>query len=82
MIKISVCKGPVCQMSAEEITRALADALERANIADQVEITSAFCMGECKNGPCVRVNGVKFRHVDEDGAARLVAQEVVPLVEK
>lgn len=82
MIKISVCKGPVCQMSAEETVRALEDALERAKIADQVEITSAFCMGECKNGPCVRINGVKFRHVDEEVAARLAAQEVAPLIEK
>ena len=82
MIKISICKGPVCQMYAEELSRAFEKAIEKAQIADQVELTSAFCMGECKNGPCVRINGVKFRHVDEDRAAQLVAQEVVPLLGK
>jgi len=82
MIKISICRGPVCQMAADELTRAFEEALTQANITDQVEITSAFCMGECKNGPCVRINGVKYRHVDEDGAARLVAQEIVPMIGK
>jgi len=82
MIKISVCKGPVCQMSTEEIIRAFEDALAKENIADEVEVASGFCMGECKNGPCVRINGVKYRHVDEDLAARLVKQEVLPLVKK
>lgn len=82
MIKISICKGPVCQLYAEELTSAFEETLERAGIANRVELTSAFCMGECKNGPCVRINGVKYRHVDEDSAAKLVAQEIVPLLGK
>lgn len=52
--------------------------LKKSGVADKVELSASFCMGECKDGPCVRIDGVKFHHVDQDRVASLVQEEIVP----
>lgn len=51
---------------------------EEVRRGHKVELSASFCMGECKDGPCVRIDGVKFHHVDQDRMASLVQEEIVP----
>ncbi|MBQ8536830.1 MAG: (2Fe-2S) ferredoxin domain-containing protein [Clostridia bacterium] len=81
MIKISVCGGMNCRMfGSEETFEALLKGLERRGLKDQVELTQTFCMGECSRGPCLRVNGVKFRGMDRERAEKLIEDEILPLI--
>ncbi|MGN0747525.1 MAG: (2Fe-2S) ferredoxin domain-containing protein [Aristaeellaceae bacterium] len=81
MVKVSICTGMSCSMYGSSDTRmALQKALKQAGVAAQVEVSDTFCMGECANGPCVRINGVKHRHMDPDSVATLVQEEILPLV--
>ena len=81
MVKVSLCIGSACHMKgAYATTQMFQDELAKAGIADKVELSGSFCMGECKDGPCVRVDGVKFRHVDQERVASLVREEILPRV--
>lgn len=80
MIKVSVCVGSACHMKgAYATTQLFQQALAEAGVQEQVELSASFCMGECVNGPCVRINGVKFRHVGQDRVQSLIEEEILPL---
>lgn len=81
MIKVSVCGGLGCRMfgSGDTLER-LREAIVRRGAEDRVEVGETFCMGECSRGPCVRVNGVKFRHVSPDEVDALIEREILPLL--
>lgn len=81
MIKISICGGGNCDMNGSgETMAAFIKAVDDAGLYSDVVLTKAFCMGECNNGPCVRIDGVKFRHVHPEDVAVLMETEVVPKV--
>ena len=81
MVKVSVCSGMSCSMyGANDTLTTLQKELKRTGIAGQVEVSNTFYMGECASGPCIRINGVKFRHVDPDSVAGLVQEEILPLI--
>ena len=81
LVKVSICIGSACHMKgAYATTELFKEELEKAGIADKVELSGSFCMGECKDGPCVRVDGVKFRHVGKDRVASLIREEILPRV--
>ena len=79
-LRIRVCGGMNC--SANGGGRPLEDAIQRAltdaGIADEVEIYRAHCLGECQHGPCVRIAGERFYHVQAEDAAALVRDEITP----
>ena len=79
-LRIRVCGGMNC--SANGGGRPLEDAIQRAltdaGIADEVEIYRAHCLGECQHGPCVRIAGERFYHVQAEDAAALVRDEIIP----
>ncbi|MGN0777561.1 MAG: (2Fe-2S) ferredoxin domain-containing protein [Aristaeellaceae bacterium] len=81
MMKVSVCTGMSCSMYGSRDTfTALQKEVKRLGIAEQVEMSSTFCMGECASGPCIRINGVKFRHVNPESVPQLVQEELLPLL--
>lgn len=83
MVKVSICVGSACHMKgAYATTQMFQDALKNAGIQDQVELKASFCMGECVNGPCVRVDGEKFYQVDQDQVQSLVENEIIPRLGK
>ena len=54
------------------------DEIAKAGLTGKVELSASFCMGDCKDGPCVKVDGVKFHHVDQERVASLIQEEIVP----
>ena len=79
-LRIRVCCGMNC--SGNGGGRSLEDAFIREfkclGIADQVELLRAHCLGECPNGPCVRIDGTRFYHVTPADIPEMVRQEILP----
>ncbi len=79
MVKVSICVGSACHMKgAYATTKLFQDEIAKAGLQDKVELSASFCMGECKDGPCVKVDGVKFHHVDKDRVVSLIQEEIIP----
>ena len=79
-LRIRVCCGMNC--SGNGGGRILEEAFQREaealGIADQVEFLRAHCLGECQNGPCVRIDGMRFYHVAPEDIPALVRDEILP----
>ncbi|MBQ8130120.1 MAG: (2Fe-2S) ferredoxin domain-containing protein [Clostridia bacterium] len=80
MVNVSICVGSACHMKgAYATTKLFREELEKAGIADKVHLTASFCMGNCKDGPCAKVNDTLFHHVDAGRVPSLIAEEIEPL---
>ena len=79
-LRIRVCGGGNCASNGggRVLEDALQQALEAAGVADKVEIFRAHCLGECHSGPCVRIAGERFYHVQAADAPDLVRDEILP----
>ena len=80
--RIVVCMG-TCGIAAgaRETMKAIMEALEK-NQVDDVAVVAAGCQGFCEQEPMVEVHlqdqpAVRYGHVDEAAAARIVAEHIV-----
>lgn len=54
---ITVCIGSSCHIKgSKQVVDQLRDLLLRNSLDDRVTLTGAFCMGDCMNGVCVKVD--------------------------
>ena len=83
-LRIRVCCGMNCSGAGggRSIETALQDALEAAGAADQVDVCRAHCLGECHHGPCLRIAGERFYHIQPEDAPMLVQNEIIPRLGK
>lgn len=81
-VRVQVCRGMVCSSSGggRPLERVFEEALTAAGVMDEVELFAPGCMGSCADGPCVRINGQKFYHVNPPDVAELVRNEILPLL--
>lgn len=55
---ISICVGSSCHLKgSREIILALQDLIKEHNLTDKVQLSGAFCMGNCVEGVCVKIDG-------------------------
>ena len=60
-MKITVCIGSSCHIKgARRVVEELQYLIANNNLKEKVELGGTFCMGDCKNGVCVTVDGNKF----------------------
>lgn len=83
-LRIRVCGGMNCSGNGggRPLEDALQQALVAAGVADEVEIFRAHCLGECHSGPCVRIAGERFYHVQKSDVPELVQNEILPRLNK
>lgn len=81
-VRIQVCRGMMCSANGggRPLERVFEEALTARGVMEEVELFSPGCMGSCGDGPCVRINGQKFYHVNPPDVAQLVEEEVLPLI--
>lgn len=81
-LRIRICGGMNCSGSGggRPLEDAFQRALDAAGVADQVELLRAHCLGECQNGPCVRIAGERFYHVQQSDVPDLVQHEILPRI--
>ena len=83
-LRVRVCGGMNCASNGggRKLEDAIQLELEALGVADEVEIFRAHCLGECQNGPCVRIAGERFYHVQTEDIPVLVREEVLPRIGK
>ena len=61
MIKVTVCIGSSCHIKgSRQVVEELQKLVGYEKVGDRVELGGTFCMGHCKDGVCVTVNGELF----------------------
>ncbi|MFL0268611.1 (2Fe-2S) ferredoxin domain-containing protein [Candidatus Clostridium radicumherbarum] len=54
---ITVCIGSSCHLKGSyDIVHMLQKLISEHNLENKVEIKASFCLGDCKNGVCVKVD--------------------------
>lgn len=60
-MKITVCIGSSCHLKgSRQVVEQLQKLINDNNLKDKIELSGTFCMGNCKNGVCVRVDNDDF----------------------
>lgn len=83
-LRIRVCTGMNCSADGggRPLFRAIEQALTDAGVLDQVDMYTAHCLGECPDGPCVRVGTSRFYHMHAEDVPALVRDEILPRLDK
>lgn len=60
-MKIKICIGSSCHIKGSRQVVETFQSLAAANaLGDKVEMSGTFCMGNCKNGVCVDIDGTVY----------------------
>ena len=77
-MKITVCIGSSCHLKgSRQIVGQLQHLVDEYGLKDSVELNGAFCLGDCRNGVCLRVDGEAFSLKPENTIA-FFQNEVLP----
>lgn len=77
---ISVCGGTGCKSSdSMQIIEKLREEVQKAGLADTVEVTMAGCFGFCEKGPIVKIypDNTFYIGVTPSDAAEIVSEDIV-----
>ncbi len=60
-MKITICIGSSCHLKgSRQILEQLQNIVDEKNLKDNVELCGAFCMGNCMNGVCIKIDDEMF----------------------
>lgn len=60
-MKVEVCIGSSCHIKgSRQVVEKLQQLISENNLIDKVDMSGTFCMGQCKNGVCVSLDGNVF----------------------
>lgn len=58
---ITICIGSSCHLKGSRtIIQKLEELTTERQLNDKIELNGSFCMGECSNGVCVKINDELF----------------------
>ena len=58
---VAICIGSSCYLKgSRQVVEELQELVAEHNLKEKVELTGAFCMGECGHGVSVKVDGKLF----------------------
>ena len=56
-MKVTVCIGSSCHIKgSRHVVEGLQNLINENGLSDKVELVGAFCMGNCQQGVCVKVD--------------------------
>lgn len=57
-MKITVCIGSSCHIKgSRQVVEQLQQLIHEHNLTDSVKLEGTFCMGQCRKGVCVTLDG-------------------------
>lgn len=60
-MKIVVCIGSSCHLKgSRNVVEELQNLIGENNLKDEINLSGAFCMGNCQKGVCVTVDGTSY----------------------
>ena len=79
-MKLTVCNGFSCRdKGAEFILEDLRRLISRHKLDDAVELTARSCMGKCKHGVCVTLDGAFYSLLPSD-TQTFFEEQILPKV--
>ena len=58
---ITICIGSSCHLKgSRSIIQKLEELITERQLNEKIELNGSFCMGECSNGVCVKINDEWF----------------------
>lgn len=76
-MKITVCIGSSCHLKgSRQVVESLQALIAENQLTDKVEMTGAFCMGNCQKGVCVNWKD-KIYSLDEDNVEAFFRENVL-----
>ena len=58
---LTICIGSSCHLKGSRtIIQKLEELITEHQLNDKIELNGSFCMGECSNGVCVKINDELF----------------------
>ena len=61
MIKLTVCIGSSCHLKgSRQVVETFQNLIAAHNVKNNVELSGTFCMGRCREGVCVSLNGEAY----------------------
>ncbi|MBR5535395.1 MAG: NAD(P)H-dependent oxidoreductase subunit E [Clostridia bacterium] len=76
-MKITVCIGSSCHVKgSKSVVDTFKKLIEENNIADKVELGGTFCLGNCRDGVCLDIDG-KIFSVTPQSAEEFFISEVL-----
>jgi len=78
MKKVVVCIGSSCHLKgSRQVVEQLQQLIAENNLKEEVELSGTFCMGNCRNGVSVTVDGKLFS-VNPDTVNDFFTKEIMP----
>ena len=66
-MRVTICIGSACHLKgSREIIQQMQELVKAHGVSDKVDLTGAFCSGNCVNGVCVTVDGTLHSLKPED----------------
>ena len=77
MLKVTVCIGSSCHIKgSRQVVNQLQSLISEKNIGDKVELSGTFCLGQCQQGVCVKVDE-EFYSVSPESVNEFFAETVM-----
>ena len=78
MVTVTICMGSACFVKgSKKVADTLMHLIDKHDVKSKVDLRGAFCMGRCKDGVNVEVNGEVFS-VSPDTAASFFFEKILP----
>ena len=81
-MKVTICMGSACFIKgSKKIADAFISLVDEYGLEDKVDLWGAFCMGRCKDGVNVDVDGELYS-VTPDGAVEFFKNKILSEIKK
>lgn len=81
MVSISVCIGSACHLKGSPgVISEMQRLIKERGLDERVELKASFCLGNCMNGVCVKLNGELLGRFDFANTEAMFDAMVMPLV--
>ncbi len=79
-MNVTVCIGSSCHIKgSRQVVEQLQYLIAENNLGDKVELAGTFCMGKCREGVCVTVDG-EFFSVTPDSTKEFFEKNILGAV--
>ena len=79
-MKITICIGSSCHIKgSRQVVEKIQQLITDRNLESEIELAGTFCLGECQQGVCVKVDE-KFVSVQPDTVDEFFEKEVMQVL--
>lgn len=77
-MKITICMGSSCfARENKKNLLIIEDFIKNYSLQDSVNVVGSLCMGDCGNGPNLRINDKSYYNVHEDSLNAILKKELL-----